>query len=183
MKSSDLIRWSGLAAVIAGALFMIINLIVLLILSFGLGSLEILVRSAISPVAGTLLALGLVGLYARQSEATDVIGLIGFLFAFSGTVLALAGNVWANLLAYLGWALFGVSSWQARVYPPMAAILLTIGALITAPFSILIAGGGSAILAYVGVGASTVFNIAIAWLGFVLFTRRSVSAEQTHREA
>jgi hypothetical protein len=183
MKSSDLIRWSGLAAVIAGALFMVVNLIALLILSFGLGSLEILVRSVISPLAGALLVLGLVGLYARQSEATDIIGLIGFLFALFGTVLALAGNVWANLLAYLGWALFGVSSWQARVYPPTAAILLTVGALITAPFSPLIAGGGSETLAYVGIGASTVFNIAIAWLGFALFTGRSVSAGQTHREA
>jgi hypothetical protein len=70
----------------------------------------------ISPVGSALLLLGLIGLYARQSEATDVIGLISFLFALFGTVLALAGNVWGNLLAYLGWALFGVASLQARVY-------------------------------------------------------------------
>jgi len=183
MKSSELIRWSGLAAVIAGALFIVVNLIALLILSFGQGSFELLVRSAISSVAGTLLVLGLFGLYARQAEVTGIVGLIGFSFVLFGTILALAGNVWANLLAYLGWALFGVASWQARVYPSMAAILLTISALITAPFSILIAGGGSATLVYVGVGANIIFHLAIVWLGFALFAGRRVSAEQPHREA
>ena len=180
MQSSNLIRWGGLAAVIAAALFIIVNLITLLVLVFGQESFELLVRSVISPVAGALLLLGLIGLYARQSEATDVIGLISFLFALFGTVLALAGNVWANMLAYLGWALFGVSSLQARVYPPIAAILLIIGALITAPFSTRTVGGLD-ILVYVSVGASTVFDIAIAWLGFALFTGRGVSAEQPDR--
>src|SRR5215208_4149175 len=133
MKSSDLIRWSGLAATIAGALFIVINLIALLSSSFGQGSLGLLVRNVVSPLGGSLLVLGLTGLYARQSEATGIVGLLGFLFALSGTVLALAGNAWANLLAYFGWALFGVASLQARVYPPAAAMLLLIGALIAAP--------------------------------------------------
>ncbi len=183
MKSSELIRWSGLAAMMAGALFTAINLIALLILSFGQGTFELLIRSAISPVAGTLLVLGLFGLYARQAEVTGIVGLISFLFILFGTVLALAGNVWANLLAYLGWILFGTASWQARVYPSMAAILLTIGALITAPFSIFIAGGGSATLVYIGIGANILFNLAIVWLGFALYASRRVSAEQSQREA
>ena len=181
MKSSDLIRLSGLAAVVAGALFIVINLITLLILNFGQESLELRIRTVISPVGGTLLVLGLIGLYARQSEVTDTIGVIGFLFALFGTVLALAGNGWANSLAYFGWALFGVSSWQARVYPPMAIILLIIGALITAPFSTLIAGDSS-ILVGVGIGANIVFNAAIIWLGFALFSGRSLGAEQTVKE-
>ena len=187
MKSSDLIRWSGLAATIAGALFIIMNLTALLSSSFGQGSLGLLVRNVISPVGGTLLVLGLIGLYARQSEATrqsgatDVIGLVGFLFALFGTVLALAGNVWANLLAYFGWALFGVSSLQARVYPPKAAVLLTIGALIAAPFSIPVAGASS-VLVYMGTGASIIFNGAVAWLGLTLFLRRSVAAEPILKE-
>jgi hypothetical protein len=181
VESSNLIRWGGLAAVVAGVLFIIINLITLVILGFGQESFELVVRSVISPFAGAMLVLGLVGLYARQSEATDVIGLIGFLFALFGTVLALAGNVWANMLAYLGWALFGVSSLQARIYPPIAAILLIIGAVVTAPFSTLTVGELGDILVYVGIGASTIFNIAIAWLGFALFTGRGVSAEQSYR--
>ncbi len=178
MESSNLIRWGGLAAMIAGALFVVINLITVLILGFGQGQLELLVRAVISPVAGALLLLGLVGLYARQSGVIDIVGLIGFLLAFVGTVLALAGNIWANMVAYLGWALFGVSSLQAGVYPRIAAILLIIGALITAPFSASTVGGFGDILVYMGVGASTVFNVAIIWLGFALFTGKGLSAEQ-----
>ena len=86
MRSSNLIRWSGLAATIAGALFIIINLTALLSLSFGQGSLGLLVRTVISPVGGALLVLGLIGLYVRQWEATDAIGLVGFLCALFGTV-------------------------------------------------------------------------------------------------
>ena len=178
MESSNLIRWGGLAAMVAGALFIIINVITLVILGFGQGQLELLVRTVISPVAGALLLLGLVGLYAYQSKVIDVVGLIGFLLAFFGTVLALAGNVWASMLAYLGWALFGVSSWQARIYPPMAAILLVIGAVLTAPFSALIVSRLGDILVYVGLGASTIFAIAIVWLGFALFTGRSEEAQR-----
>jgi len=127
----------------------------------------LLVRNVVSPIGGTLLVLGLIGLYTRQSEASGVVGLLGFLFALFGTVLALAGNAWANLLAYFGWALFGVASLQARVYPPAASMLLIIGALIAAPFSILLAGA-SPILTYLGVASSIVFNGAVAWLGLVL---------------
>ena len=178
MKSSNLIQWSGLAAVAAGLLFMLINLIAILILGFGQERSELLIRSIISPIAGALLLLGLIGLYAYQSEATDVVGLISFLLALLGTVLALAGNVWANMLGYLGWALFGVSSLQARVYPRIAAIILIIGALITAPFSTSTVSGFGDILVYAGVGASTVFDVAIIWLGFALFTGKGISAQQ-----
>ena len=76
-------------------------------------------------------------------------------------MLALAGNAWANLLAYFGWALFGVASLQARVYPPATAMLLTVGALIAAPFSILLAAA-SPVLVYTGIAASIVFNGAVA---------------------
>jgi hypothetical protein len=167
---------------VAGVLFMLINLLTFVVLAFGQGSFGLLVRSIISPLAGVLLVAGLIGLYARQAEATDVIGLVGFLLALFGTVLALGGNVWGNLLAYLGWALFGVSSYQARVYPSAAAVLLIIGAMITAPFSTLTASELSNISVYASIGASTIFNIAIAWLGFVLFTGRTVSAEETNPE-
>ena len=44
---------------------------------------------------GLLLPLGLVGLYARQSEATGPLGLVGFVMAFAGTVLV-AGFAWVD---------------------------------------------------------------------------------------
>jgi hypothetical protein len=181
MKSSDLIRWSGLAAVIAAALFIVIQLITLTILLFGQEPLVLLVRAVILPLGGALLVLGMVGLYARQAEATHVLGLVGFLLALIGTVLALSGNAWANLGAYLGWALFGVASWEARVYPPTAAILLIVGAATSAPFSTLVVGAPS-VFVYMSIGAHILFNVAIAWLGFALFSGRSVPAEQTRNE-
>jgi hypothetical protein len=181
VTSSNLLRWSGLAALIAGVLFVLVNLITLLVMSVGQGPFDLLIRAVISPLAGTLLLLGLVGLYIHQAEVTDVIGLTGFLLAFFSTGLAMAGNAWANLLADLGWALFGVSSFQARVYPPATAILLVIGALLAAPFSVLVVGGISDTLAYASVVANTILDIAIVWLGYALFTvERDVSAEQRH---
>jgi hypothetical protein len=187
VSSSNLIRWGGLAALVAGALFIIVNLITLLVLGFSpedVTSFNLLVRSAIAPVGGALLLLGLVGLYFRQSEATGILGLIGFLFAFFGTVLVQAGNVWAGMLANLGLALFGVAILRAPAYSRIAAILLIIGAVITGVVSPLLSGRPVSVLAYVAssVGANLILNIAIAWLGFDLFTRRGDAAYQPPRE-
>ena len=186
MSSFNLIRSSGLAAAVAGGLFIIIALISLFVLGFGQNftSSGLLFRSAISGVAGALLVLGLVGLYARQSEAMGIFGPISILLVSLGTVLTAQGFIWAALLADLGWILFGVDSLQARVYPRMAAILLIIGAVIVGVFShlisILIVGGPGGILAYVGASAGIILDVTIAWLGLNLFTRR-VPGYQTRR--
>ncbi len=176
MSSSNLIRWGGLAAVVAGILSVIADLIVLFVLGFGQNpgvftSLGLLFRSLVGPVAVALLLLGLVGLYARQSELAGLPGLISFLVAFFGTVLA-QSFLWANLLASLGWALFGVSCLRAGVYPRIACILLIVGAVSLGAVSALISGAGSILMHVAGAGADTVLNVAIAWLGFSLFRRR-----------
>jgi hypothetical protein len=124
-------------------------------------------------IAGAVLLFGLVGLYFRHSEELGLTGLIGFVFAFFGTAFALTGNVWANLLADVGWALFGIACLQARVYPRIAAIVLIIGVLLTALFIALLLGNLNGILGYLAVAASIIFYIAVAWLGFSLFAERS----------
>jgi hypothetical protein len=104
-----------------------------------------------------LLLLGLVGLYARQSVEAGVLGMIGFLVAFLGTMLV-AGDWWFEAFAVpylagaapqvlaegasgtlvvgglagfvlfaLGWVLFGVASFRARVFPRWTAIVLIVG--------------------------------------------------------
>ena len=180
MSSSNLIRWGGLAALVAGALFVIVDLVTLFVFfdqspMEGFAGFGLLVRSAVAQVAGALLLLGLVGLYARQSEVTGIPGLISFLVAFLGTVLA-QSFAWANLLAGLGWALFGVSCLRANIYPRIAAVLLIVGALITGLVGTLIGGRPGSILVYIG--ADIILNVAIAWLGFSLFTRREQVAAQ-----
>jgi hypothetical protein len=173
MPSSTLIRWSGLAAVVAGILFIIVSLINLYALIAVQDPSAILIRTILVQIAGAVLLLGLVGLYFRRSEELGIVGLIGFLFAFFGTAFALTGNIWANLLAYVGWAMFGIACLQARVYPRIAAIVLIIGALLTAVFIALLLGNLSGILGYLAVAASIIFYIAVAWLGFSLFAERS----------
>ncbi len=113
-------------------------------------------RQALFLLGVMLLLVGLVGLYARQSQAAGALGLVGFLVAFAGTVLV-AGFLWASLfiapalaseapefldtgsppglfLALIacggGWLLFGIAALRARVYPRWASILLIVGAVI-----------------------------------------------------
>jgi hypothetical protein len=170
----------------AGALFVLINLTNLFILGFSpeaATSFNLLVRSAVAPVGEALLLLGLVGLYLRQPEATGILGLIGSLCAFFGTVLAQSDNVWAGWLANLGFALFGVSILRTRAYSRLAAILLIISAAITGMVSPLLSGRPLIMLVYIGSAiANLILNVAIAWLGFNLFTRRGDVAYQPSRE-
>ena len=144
-------------------------------------------------LGAVLLLLGLVGLYASQSEAAGVLGLVGFLAAFLATALlvrvlwfelfitpslatrapglaeaelGLAGFILVFLLGIVGWLLFGVATLRTRTYPRWAAVLLMVGAVV----------------AFVPIPlAGIVFSVAIAWLGFVLFTGASASAEQPTR--
>lgn len=198
MPSSNLIRWSGLAAILAGVLLVVADL---LNLAIGFGDEPFsevattgihAVQFVVNLLAAVLLLIGLVGLYARQSEAAGPLGLVGFLVAFLGTAL-MTGLFWAALFiapalaveapAFLdegpppgffltlitfgvGWLLFGIATLLARVYPRISAILLVIGAVIAVlplPFT------------------GVVLAIAVAWLGFALFTGRGASAEQASR--
>src|ERR671932_692102 len=165
MPSSTLIRWGGLAAVVAGLLFLVDSLINLFVLLAGRDPSAVVASAIIGRIAGAVLLFGLVGLYFRRSDELGIAGLIGFLLAFFCTAYTLAGNVWANLLADLGWVLFGIACLQARVYPRAAAILLVIGALLTGVFLALLLGELRGALGYLAVAASIVFDIAIVWLG------------------
>jgi hypothetical protein len=65
-----------------------------------------------------------------------------------------------------GWLLFAVGTLRARIFPRAAAILLIVGAVVIVvplPFTFV------------------VFAVAVAWLGFVLFTGREASTEQLPR--
>jgi hypothetical protein len=197
MSSSDLIRWSGLAALVGGVVFVVAELL-------GLPTLNVESFSETATTASfaiqqllfllgvALVLLGLVGLYARQSEAAGALGLIGFLVAFLGTVL-IGGFFWASafigpalateapefldagpppgliptfIIFAVGWILFGIATLRGRVFPRAAAILLIVGAVVTflpLPFTTL------------------VFDVAVAWLGFALFTGREASADQPPR--
>ena len=178
MALSDLIRWGGLVAMIAAALFVIADLGVL-VLAFGQEPAQgLLVRGAVSGSAGLVLALGLVGLYAHQAEAAGYLGLIGFLAAFIALWLGQENVGWAALLANVGWVLFGVGSLGAQTYPRIGIILLIAGAVLAGVVNLLLLAidfGGTVPAAVVGLGAlvDIVFYAGVAWLGISLFTGRA----------
>jgi hypothetical protein len=176
---SSLTRWSGMVAMLGATLFIVASLVALFVVLFffdptaqpsDLAITAFYLRSFLVLFSQALLVLGLVGLYVRQSAAMGVIGLVSFLVTFFGLVASLASIPLGDLAEAFGWALFGVVTLQARVYPRPAAILLIIGALATGFFSSSLESLGE-VGAYLGVIANIVLNVAIAWMGYSLFTQ------------
>jgi hypothetical protein len=197
VSSSQLIRWSGLAAIAAGVSLGIAELLSLLFFGYDFSNTATTDTYAFYSVwimiAGLLLPLGLVGLYARQLEASGLLGLVGFVVAFIGTVLV-AGFFWTSafiapllaveapeLLAVLvalpgffrsfivfafGWLLFGVATLRAGIYPRGAAVLLIVGAvLVVIPRPL----------------TSIVLDAAVVWMGYILFRGGGTPAEHPER--
>lgn len=202
MASSNLIRWSGLATILGGALLLISDLLGLIVvpgdLTEAVTTGAYLDDSGVRLLGGMLLLVGLVGLYARQAEASGALGLIGFLAAFAGTSLMI-GAFWTNTfvppalaveapeflatgpagtlgfgfmlsfaVAALGWLLFGAATFKTRVYPRAASVLLMVGAALT--FIPLPASG-------------VIFAAAVAWFGYALFLEASEAAKRSVRAA
>lgn len=193
MSLSKVIRWGGVSAMIGGALFVLGDLLGLSLggnFTESAGTSTFVVQQVLFLLGTVLVLFGLFGLYTRQIEAAGILGLVGFLVAFLGTAL-LAGLSWTQLfvvpflaaeapalletepvgsvLSFLtflvGWLVFGVSALRARVYPRAAAILLIVGAVLP-------------LVGFILPASAFVFGIAVAWLGFVLFSGDNVFAEQ-----
>ena len=126
-------------------------------------------RSLLGVVGRMLLVIGLFALYVRHSEAMGILGLISFLLALFGLVAGPIGAV-ISLLANLGWALFGLSSLQAKVYPGVTAILLIAGALLSGLIHAFPEDVPEAFFLY----ASVILYGAIAWMGYTLWMERTV---------
>jgi hypothetical protein len=194
MSSSNLIRWSGLAAFAGGLIFFILDFLE----SILFGNLPVGDAAATSAwtivqvsyiVGMVLIALGLVGLYARQAESAGTLGLVAFILAFTGEMMAI-GSTWSEAffaawlaqaapelleadpsgafvtgltltfgLFALGWLLFGLASLRAGVLPRGAAVLLMIGAVLYPVLGILS-------IPFAGL----VFGAALVWMGYTLWS-------------
>lgn len=189
-----------MAAALGGALLLISDLLSFTINSGSLTQVVTTPSYAIDGgtrlLAGVLLLLGVVGLHARQSETSGAPGLLAFLVAFAGTALIL-GTWWTNTfvapslateapafleagptgvlgfgftmsfaLGAVGWLLFGLVSLRTRIYPRAVVVVLMVGAALTfVPLP----------------GGQVVFEVAVAWLGLVLFSQKEASDREPQR--
>jgi hypothetical protein len=207
MLSSNLIRWSGLAALVGGVLFISADVAEFLLFgdqpdSVAAASDNWIILDMLFLVAIVLILLGLVGLYVRQAEHAGILGLVAFLIAISGTAMIfgfvwgaafilpeladaapesvdpefldtdpsgalLVGVVLTFVLFALGWLLFGLTSLRARVLPRGAAVLLMIGAVLFVVIFMLDFPG-----------ATIVFSVALAWLGYALWSGSGAQATE-----
>ena len=131
-----------------------------------------------------LLPIGLMGLYFYQIEAAGAFGRVAFLIALTGTIL-MVGSDWSEVfiapillkevpalvdeppaslmvgflinygLETLGWLLFGLATFRARVFPRPIAVLLIAGVLL--PFTD---------LPWIFI----VWNAAIVWMGLIVLS-------------
>ena len=188
------VRWGGLAALLAGVLLVVSELLRLYIdlVDPNLYGSIFVFNGVLGLLLSVLVQLGLVGLYARQAGVAGTLGLVAFVLAFIGVNLSMGASfvdafakpvVWpwedpeyfertvAALAIFapgfvLGWVLFGVATHKARVYPRASAMLLIAGALI--------------LLLPLPLGG-LVFAAALAWMGYVLFTGREEEVSQPTR--
>jgi hypothetical protein len=194
MTSSDLKRWSGLAALVGGGLLVAFGVVEFLLLGnqpdseAAASGAWILVQGAYL-VADMLIGLGLVGLYMRQAQEAGTLGVIAFVLAFIGGMMT-AGVTWSE-------AFFG--AWLAKAAPELldadptgvvvAGVLLSYGLFalgwLLFGWASLRAGvlpRGAAILLMIGavlfalVGlldlpfATVVVGVAVAWMGVALWS-------------
>jgi hypothetical protein len=194
MTSLNLKHWSGLAALMGGGLFVVLSVVESVIfgnqpdVEAALTGAWIIVQVSYL-VAALLALLGLVGLYVDQAQEAGTLGLIAFVLAFVGGMMA-TGSAWSEaffggwlarsapellsaepsgalaagvLLTYvlftLGWFLFGLASLRAGVLPRGAAVVLMIGAL-----WFLVSDIAGLPLSMV------IYGAALAWMGFALWS-------------
>lgn len=100
MPSSNLIRWSGLAALMGGMLLIVVNVAEFIVYGDQPESVTAttsawLILSVLALMGVVLIFLGLVGLYAHQAEQAGTLGLVAFVMALIGTAM-IFGFAWAG---------------------------------------------------------------------------------------
>ncbi len=184
MSSSDLIRWGGLAAMVAGVVF-----IVLMLIPEGPpGSLLYTLNRLVFIVAVLLMLVGLAGFHVLQKGNYGRIGRAGFYTVIAGApaqlvaqVVLLSGstaleflNSVGLLVVMVGFVLYGAATLQARVLPRWCGVGFVIGLPVWVVVSMVSEEYG-------GMLGGILFGLLWLALGYVLWSRREASAEQPSR--
>lgn len=188
MNTSSLTRLGGLAVILAQFLLILNNLLYLL---SGQQPPDA-TRVWISLFGFAFFVLGVMALYASQSQQSGVAGLIGFvllIFSYIGDVavmtmyLAAAEGIGTidqiaqvqafetahtviNWLAWLGVVIFGYGTYRAGIYPKIAAVLL----MLVAPVSFLTGFLDFMIPVFIILSFAT-----WVWLGWKMLVRNGVA--------
>jgi hypothetical protein len=204
VSTSSLIRFSGLAAVLAGVFILITELLDLVFYASysqqapsqtstsGLFFLE----GAVGLLSAVLLLVALVGLYARQSEAAGALGAVGFVVALVGTALVV-GGFWESIFVmptlakaapdlidadppfwfYLGTLLSAGVSVAGWILFGIATLRAQIYPRIAAMLVLV-----GTILSALPVPLTTlVYGVGECWMGLALVTGRGVSVDRQRR--
>jgi len=142
MSTRNLLRWSGLAAILGGVL-----LPTSWILRFAFG-VQRPFTGAVEFVATILLVFGFMGVYGFQHQETGVLGFLGFLLVTISNCAAL-GECWlqngeltgaavvlgplVGITMLLGFLLLGIGTWRANKLPRWTAVLWVLGGALIVP--------------------------------------------------
>ena len=201
MPASNLIRLSGLAAVLVGVFILITELLDLVFyvsysheppsraLTSGLSFLE----GAVGLISAMLLLVALVGLYACQSGATGTLGAIGFVVALIGTALVV-GNFWESIFIIPALAqaapevinadppfLVNLGGWLSTGIFVVGWLLFGLATLLARIYprlAVVVVLVGTVLSAIPLPLTTIVFGVGVAWMGLALFTGRGLSADQ-----
>ena len=193
MASPNLIRWGGLAALLAGVFFIVEAAVAPFLADFHWAF------HTIDAPAHALLAVGVVGLYLwqRSQEPFEWLGTVGVILIVTASVLIILGGLVLiyidgvlgteaeglndivhplELVVMIGAVLFGMATMRMNVLPSGGALLIIIGALVYLGIKI------------VGVGPEWLISVPVAilgagwaWLGHALWSESGESVQQPER--
>lgn len=203
MSSLDLVRWGGLAAMLAGGAFIVLLLIPVAFMvlklhpdAYGASPFNIL-GSVLFIAAWLLLVVGLAGFHTLQEERYGSIGRAGFYtvivgtsaqivagvvgFGLESTTLELIGFL-GLLVVMIGLVLYGVATLQARVLPRWCGVGFIVGLPVWKSISIISAEYGGPLGATIGETlGGMLFGLLWLALGYLLWSESGGASESPAR--
>jgi hypothetical protein len=194
MKKTSLFQLGGMAVFLSAILTGIGRLIYFL---SGQPDLPVTLDLWRGIFAGALMVLGLGALFARQSQRSGVLGLVGYIFIVLANIYFVASDaiglgVAAGVISYeqimqvssyvladsilpwiwvVGLLGFGISIYRAQVFPKYAGMLLLVLAIVQP-----LAGP----LAFMRPIYAVCYFVAWAWLGWELYSKAGMQKSEQH---
>ena len=178
MSSTNLFRWGGIAAILAGVLYP-----TSWIFKFVIGA-DYILTTSIGFIAMVLLIFGLIAIYGIQVEESGIYGLLGFILTIISTCMDL-GQCWLpesgeitgvagvlgpliGITALPGYILLGIGSWKANIFPRWITIIWPSGWVISMISMVVFMSGVEIAYNLAGIGLA-IWGIGLIGAGVKLF--------------